>query len=61
VSGRKQITVTRAYQPVLEDCTRALEFLLTASVRTKEGGHATAPDDAKKEVKHVGARTSIHE
>jgi hypothetical protein len=60
VSGPKQITVTRTYRYEPDDCARALAFLLTASVRN-EGGPPTAPDDAKKESKHIGANKIIPE
>jgi hypothetical protein len=60
VGGRKQVTITRAYKPVLDDCTKALALLLRVPVR-KEAAHPAASNDAKKESKQVGARTSIHE
>lgn len=50
--------VSREYRPAPAYCAQALELLLKKSVR-KEGGPATAPDDAKKESKHVGAKTRI--
>ena len=34
-------------------------FLLFESRASKEGGPVTAPDDAKKESKHVGAKTRV--
>jgi hypothetical protein len=58
MSARKSIAVTRNYRLAPDNCARALELLLKKSVR-KKGGHATAPDDAKKESKHVGAKTRI--
>ena len=53
---RQSITVSRFYNPASDQCVRALELLLTKSV-SKEGGPATAPNDGKKESKHVAAET----
>lgn len=44
---RNTAIVSRDYRLALDDCVRALELLLKKSVR-KEGGPATAPDDAER-------------
>ena len=43
---RQTITVSRDYKAAPDECARALEFLLKASVQ-KEGGPYTAPEDRK--------------
>ena len=58
MSAPKRVIVSREYKPAPDDCARALELLLKASV-SKGGGPDTAPDDAKKESKHVGAKTRV--
>ena len=47
MSGRKQrVVVSRSYSPAWDQCSRALELLLTKPV-SKKGGPRTAPDDRK--------------
>jgi hypothetical protein len=46
---RKNITVFRNYQPVPEDCSKALSLLLEAPVRKLEAAHPAAPKDDVKE------------
>lgn len=60
MSGRKQPTVTRDYRHEPDDCARALEILLKASVRN-EGGVGDAPDDAVKELHGYDATSGIPE
>lgn len=46
MTGRKQTTapaVARSYEPALNDCARAVEFLLRKPLTSKEGGPPTAP------------------
>ena len=58
-ASKRSATVFREYKAVPDDCARALELLLRVSAR-KEGGPAiTALNDAKKESKHVRARSII--
>ncbi len=47
--------VEREYTPCSNACARALELLLKKS--RKEGGPATAPDDAKVRSKHDSRET----
>ena len=58
MSACKSISVTRSYTSEADACARALALLLKRPV-SKEGGPHTAPDDAKKEFKHVGAKSRI--
>ena len=44
--SRQKVVVSRNYRAVPDDCARALEFLLKASVRKKAAGRA-ASNDAK--------------
>ncbi len=49
---KQSIIVSRDYRNNPDSCTRALELLLKKLPVSKEGGPATAPDDARKESKH---------
>ena len=42
--SRQKVVVSRNYRAVPDDCARALEFLLKASVRKKAAGRAAAND-----------------
>ena len=53
--SRQSIIVSRSYSPALDECARALELLLKKPV--KEGGPATAPDDAKVRSQHDSRTT----
>jgi hypothetical protein len=56
MSGSKQTTVHRNYQPEPGVCAQALELLLKTPV--KEGGsRITAPDNAKVRSKHDSRAT----
>jgi hypothetical protein len=56
---KRSISVTRDYQPELEDCTRALALLFNKPVR-KEGGPPTALDSAKGGSSDSSAKTILH-
>jgi hypothetical protein len=59
VSTRKQVIVSRDYQPQPGAMVQALEFLLRTPVN--QGGNRTlvAPDDAKVRSKHDSRATCI--
>ncbi len=59
--GRRGATpvVSRAYEYTPHACERALTILLKKPV--KEGGPATAPDDAKERSSELRAKTIIPE
>lgn len=62
MSGSRRSTapvVRREYAPAPAACEKAIELLLKSHVKNEGGSALTAPDDAKKESKHVGARSSI--
>jgi len=52
MSTRKQITITRNYQGALDDCTRALELLFKATVRTEDSRTRAVLDDPRGESKN---------
>jgi hypothetical protein len=56
MSRSRQITVSRYYQPVPEDCFKALALLLKVLVR-KEAARTAAPNDAKVRSKHDSRAT----
>ena len=60
MSRSKQVTVTRSYQPVPEDCARAVELLLK-QLANQEGGRPTAPENAERSLNAVRVEDIIQE
>jgi hypothetical protein len=60
VSRSKQITISRNYQPVFEDCSRALTLLLEAPVR-KEAAQPAAPNGGKVRSDEFPVSSILHQ
>ena len=56
MSVRKNINVTRTYQPEPEDCARALQLLLKKPVSNESSPTLATPDDTRGESRN-GSRT----